>query len=152
MQSELVEYRQICRAGKKCEHLTEGFTSMAQPVFFLRRYLGKRPVKCGNEKDRIVAEAPRSARLVFDDAFDEVGNHCQDAATQGNGCNANKSRAAIISLFSFHFAQQLANPVRVGRIRPGVTSGMDPWCPPKGGHNKARIIGQDELGRESAVM
>jgi hypothetical protein len=55
-------------------------------------------------------------------------------------------------MFPLHFAQQLANPVRVGGTRPSVTRRVDPWSTPQGGHNKARIIGQDELSRKSAVV
>lgn len=141
MQSALAENRRVSRADKKFEHLTEGFTSVTQPVFLFWRSFGKRSAKNGNEKDRIVAEAPRSARLVLDDAFEEVGNDRQDAGAQGNRQNANKARATILSLFPFHFAQQLANPVRVRGIRPSVTRGVDPWSTAEGGHNKARVIG-----------
>ena len=152
MHSTMAKDPIVSWADKKFEHLAKGFTSMAQPVLLVWRCLGKRSAKNGNEKDRIVAEASCSRGLVLDDAFEEVGNHRQDAATLGNRCDANKTRATIISMFPLHFAQQLANPVRVGGTRPSVTRRVDPWSTPQGGHNKARIIGQDELSRKSAVV
>src|ERR1700680_2581103 len=113
---------------------------MAIPVFFFLGYFCKRSVKGRKEKIRVIADPHPSPRPVCDDALDAVRNHRQDPATLGDGRNANKTRAALVSLFPLHVAQQLANSVFVCGIRPSVARGMDSWCSPEGGHNQAGIL------------
>ncbi len=61
-------------------------------------------------------------------------------------------RGTLGSSFASHLVQQLFNPLRICRLRPGVSCGMNSRRAAESRHNQARVVGKHQPIRSSRVV
>jgi hypothetical protein len=138
--------------GQQIADLPERLAAMAVEIFFVRRYFRRRAPEVGKQKHGIVTETVCAARLLCENSFDEIGNHCQSPAPPRDGRNADESRAPFVSGFPFHRAQQLTNAIGIRRVRPCIARGMNAGRPAERRHDDTRVVRENRLVRELAVV
>ena len=117
---------------------------MAALIFFFRGklrecFLERREIEHG-----IVAESSRSARRLEDFSVNAIRDDGHGASACRQRDRANEISNALGSCLTSHLAQELFNPLRIRRLRPGISCGMNPGSTAESRHDQSRVIGEDQ--------
>src|SRR5215472_3788547 len=94
---------------------------MAEAILFLAGQFRESLAQRGKAKNRIVAEAARSAGRFEDPAIGPVRDYRQQPPPAGDRQNANEVRGAVAAACACQGGQQLLDVLLSCRLRPGVT-------------------------------
>ncbi len=125
---------------------------MAALIFFFGGKFRKCFPKGREVKHRIVAKSACTARRLQNFSLNSIcdDGKCSPFLRQSN--RANEIRRAFRSRLAAYLAQQFFNPLRVCRLQSSVSCGMYSRCAAECGHDKPRIVCEDEPVVQPRVM
>ena len=132
---------------------------MADPILLLRRELGHRLAKLGQQEHRIVTEPEGSSRLIDDLTWTlaavQLHRLRQPALSLSKGprdpYDAAEPGLPLIERCLSQPAEQILDPLGVGRFVAGVPRRADPGLAAQGIHLEPRVVGQHRQPAEPAV-
>jgi len=138
--------------GIQRKNLAKRLSPVAVAVFLFAGDLGVCFIEFLEKEYGVISEAVFASRLFCQDTLCEIGDNSKDAALPCDRGIADKPRAPLLALFSFHLAQKFARAIFVRCIRPGISRGMNSRSAAESGHYQARIVRENCFVREAAVM
>src|SRR6266849_3284757 len=125
---------------------------MATQIFFFSGKLRKSFLKSREVEHRIVAESARSTRCLQDFSVNTIRDDRHGSSAFRQSDRANEIRHTLGSCFVSHLAQQFFNPLRICRLRPSVSRGMNAWRAAESRHDEPRVVGEDQSVLKPRVM
>jgi hypothetical protein len=115
---------------------------VAEPSLLVWRKLGKRAAGLRDQKDRVIAEPPGTARSSREKALDNSFDDCLLPPRCGEGHDTAKPRGAAFVGDVPHPRQEMFHALPVGKPRPPVPRRAHPGATPEGLDLEPGIIRQ----------
>src|SRR6266545_3797125 len=128
--------------------LAAGLRAMTHPVFLLGTQLGEGLAERRVEKERVVAEAPRPARSIEQDAFYHALDHRLEPAPRAHdGDQAAESRAPSLDRHPRHLVQHDLAALGIAQAVPAIARREHAGAAAQRIHLDPGIVGQGHLAR-----